>query len=497
MLVIADAERAVALAGVMGGENSEVTEKTSSVLLESATFDPQAVRRAARQVGLRTDASGLFEKGLDTHNAARAIDRACELIEQLGAGTVCPGLIDVWPRKKEPVVIPFTAAGINSILGTDLTADWLVSCLARLEIPVTKEGQNLLARIPSWRPDLEKEVDLAEEAARLYGYNKIEPSLLSGKQTTLGGLTGPQKIREKIKDYLLAGGFFEACTYSFESPRQLDKLLVPNGHPLRQQIRLKNPLGEDYSCMRSHMLPSLLDVAATNWNRSVAAGRIFEMGYVYKADELPLVGLPEENRRLAAFLYDSADTSPEGLFFTAKGILDELFAHLGLAGMTYTTDSSQPWLHPGRTAGIYHQDKLLGYLAQIHPAVAENFDAPTRLVFFDLDLDLLSEKASLERSYKALAKFPAVSFDLALIVAREVPAGRLAQLIGQAAGSLLEEVLLFDIYEGPQVAEGAKSLAYNLKFRAQDRTLSDKEVAQLVQKILDRLEKETGAHLRD
>ncbi len=496
MLVIADQDRAVAIAGVMGGENSEVTENTSAVLLESATFSARAVRRASRQLGLRTDASALFEKGLDSNNAQRAIDRACQLIEQLGAGTVCPGLIDVWPEKKAVATISFSARGINSILGTELTDDWLIKSLARLEIPVSQKGTGLLAQIPSWRPDLQREVDLAEEAARLYGYNNIEPSLLSGKQTTLGGLSSQQKTREKVKDLFLAAGFFEACTYSFESPRQLDKLLVAQDHALRRQIRLKNPLGEDYSCMRSTMLPSLLNVAATNWSRSVAQASIFEIGFVYQAEELPLKELPVEERRLAGFLYDSACSAQDGLFFKAKGILSELFTHLKPGQITYQADQAQAWLHPGRTAALRLEGELLGYLGQIHPDVAANFACPPGLVAFELNLDLLSQKATAQRSYQALAKFPAVSFDLALLVPEQVPAGQIADLIRQAGGSLLEELELFDVYQGPQVEAGHKSLAYQLLFRASDKTLSDKEVAGQVNKILELLGKKASARLR-
>ncbi|NLO35096.1 MAG: phenylalanine--tRNA ligase subunit beta, partial [Clostridiaceae bacterium] len=441
MLVIADQDRAVALAGVMGAENSEVTAATTSVLLESATFNPLAVRRAAQRVGLRTEASSRFEKGLDVNNAARAIDRACELIEQIGAGRVCPGLIDAWPVKPEPVAIPFSRDGINRILGTDLSEDWLLNCLERLEITVTREQEGLVAHPPSWRPDLRSAADLAEEAARIFGYNNIQPSLLSGKQTTLGGLSRDQRIREKIKDFMLAAGFYEACTYAFESPRQLDKLQLPADHVLRRQVRITNPLGEDFSCMRTSMLPSLLTVASTNWNRSVAAARIFEMAFVYLPTTWPVTDLPDEERHLAAFLYvEAADESAGQSFFHLKGILEELLVHLGIPAAAFTTEGTDSWLHPNRSARIVAGETVLGQLGEIHPAVAAAFVAPPRLVMLDIQLDALVALASDERRFQPLPRYPAVSRDLALTVDRAVPAARLDAIIRSAGSKILEQV---------------------------------------------------------
>ena len=497
MLVIADRDRAVALAGVMGAENSEVTSTTTSVLLESATFNPLAVRRAAQRVGLRTEASARFEKGLDVNNAARAIDRACELIETIGAGRVCPGLIDAWPVKPEPAAIPFSRDGINRILGTDLSEDYLLNCLKRLEIAVTREDAGLTAHPPSWRPDLLCEADLAEEAARIYGYNNIQPSLLSGKQTTLGGMNRDQRIREKIKDFMLAAGFYEACTYAFESPRQMDKLQLPADHVLRRQVRITNPLGEDYACMRTSMLPSLLTVASTNWNRSVAAARIFEMAFVYLPKTWPVTDLPDEERRLSAFLYDEGENGTAGpSFFRLKGILEELLVHLGVTAVRCSAEGTAGWLHPNRSARIIAGETELGQLGEIHPDVAQAFVAPPRLVVLDLKLDLLVAMATDERHYQPLPRHPAVTRDLALIVDRAVTAARLDAIIRTAGAPLLEQVRLFDVYEGPQVAPGTKSMAYSLVFRASDRTLSDEAIAPVMQEILARLDTEAGARLR-
>lgn len=517
MLVIADAARAVGLAGVMGAENSEITAQTQTILFESATFNPMAVRQAAKKLGLRTEASSRFEKGLDVYNSARAINRACELIEQLGAGTVCPGMIDVWPFKPEPVVITYTSGAINHLLGTELSQTWISDCFARLGIQVLAgtDGESSQAVIPSYRPDLNCVADLAEEAARFYGYNRIEPSLLSGKQTTLGGRTAAQKTIERIKDLMIAGGYYEAITYAFESPRQMDRLLVPSDHVLRQQVRIQNPIGEDYSVMRTSMLPSLLEVAATNWNRSVDAAAVFEIAFVYLPKSLPLTELPDEIRHLTAFSYGSADQDAPGqaakgsegqmaaagvkAFYAMKGLIDNLFQNLGIQEAGYATIDplSCPWLHPGRTVAITLRGQPIGLLGEIHPLVAEKFGVALRTLLLDLELEQVIQSASEKRVYRALPRYPAVTRDIALIVDRSVPAIRLENAIREGGGVYLEQVGLFDVYQGPQLAANQKSLAYNLVFRADDRTLNDETVAPIMQRILELLRDQTGAQRRE
>lgn len=498
MLVIADARRAVALAGVMGAENSEINPDTRTILLESATFNAQEVRQAARKAGLRTEASARFEKGLDVYNAARAIDRACELIEMLGVGEVCQGTIDVWPVKPEPRCLNFSPAGINRFLGTDISAEWMAGCLTRLGLNVSNEGSSYQAVIPTYRPDLVDEVDLAEEIARFYGYNTIEPSLLSGKQTTLGGRSAIQKTVEKIKDMLISQGFYEACTYSFESPKQLDKMQLPAGHPLRQNILIQNPLGEDYSCMRTSMLPSLLEVASTNYNRSVEAARIFEIAYVYQPESLPLTSLPQEILHLTAFIYENtAGKGSDETFFRMKGTVEELFTHLGIAGVAYQADKTCPWLHPGRSAAILMQGQAIGQIGVIHPNVAENFGASPQTVVLDLVLKPVLEAATEKRQYVPLPRFPAVTRDLALLVADSVPVAELAAAISSAGGPNLEQIRLFDVYQGQQVPVGKKSVAYNLVFRSAERTLNDDDVQPAMQQILDALKARCQAVRRE
>ncbi len=379
MLVIADRDRAVALAGVMGAENSEITSETTTILFESATFNPQAVRRAAKMVGLRTDASSRFEKGLDVHNAGRALDRACQLVEELACGEICQGKIDVWPYSPEAVTLLCRPAVVNNFLGTSIPADKMTDILTRLGCQVTEVAGDLSIQIPSFRPDLESEADLTEEIARIDGYNNIQPTLLSGKQTTLGGRSASQRAIEKMKDLFIGQGFYEACTYSFESPRELDKMMLPEDHPLRKSVSIMNPLGEDYSVMRTSMVPTLLEIASTNANRSVDQARLFEFAYTYQPKQLPMTELPLEVEHLAALLYDQTRTGQgSSSFFALKGVVEELFLHMGIDQVRFVRAESMPWLHPGQSAQILIGEANAGFIGVVHPDVAERFAAPGR-----------------------------------------------------------------------------------------------------------------------
>lgn len=494
MLVIADCDRAVALAGVMGAENSEITAQTTTILFESATFNPQSVRQAAKKVGLRSESSSRFEKGLDVYNTSRALDRACELIELLGAGDVCQGKIDAWPVHPEPLVLTYSPASINAFLGTDISEEWMAEKLSKLGITVSLQGDCYQAVIPSYRPDLTSEADLSEEIARIYGYNNIQPSLLSGKQTTLGGRSPDQKMLEKIKDLMIGQGFYEACTYSFESPRQMDKLLVPADHQLRAGVQIQNPLGEDYSVMRTSMLPSLLEVAATNWNRSVETARIFEIAFVYQPKALPLTELPDEPRHLTAFSYNNV---ADNAFFQMKGVTQELFTHLGLKDVQFNALTDCPWLHPGQSATMSMGGRVFGSLGVIHPDAAANFGASPATVVMDIELSAVLSAATEKRQYKQLPRFPAVTRDLALLVDARVPAADLNAAITAASGSYLEQIKVFDVYQGPQVPAGMKSIAYNLVFRSAERTLNDDDIQPVMQKILQQLKDSCQANLRE
>ncbi|MBP1757689.1 MAG: phenylalanyl-tRNA synthetase, beta subunit, partial [Firmicutes bacterium] len=498
MLVIADRDRAVAIAGVMGAENSEITADTTTILFESATFNPQAVRRSAKMVGLRTDASSRFEKGLDVYNAGRALDRACQLIEELACGEVCQGKIDVWPYSPEAVTLLCRPTVVNNFLGTSIPTDTMIDILSRLGCIVTEVAGDLNVKIPSFRPDLESEADLTEEIARINGYNKIQPSLLSGKQTTLGGRNANQRAIEKMKDLFIGQGFYEACTYSFESPRELDKMMLSEDHPLRRTVAIQNPLGEDYSVMRTSMVPSLLEMASTNWNRSVDQARLFELAYTYQPRQLPMTELPAEVLHLAAVLYDETRTSQGGAsFFALKGVIEELFLHLGIDDVRFVRAEAMPWLHPGQSAQILIGQVSAGFIGVVHPDVAERFAAPAGTVLLDLEVPALLANRRDKRVYQQLPKFPAVTRDLALLVSQDILVADLEAVIIASGGKLLESVNLFDVYSGKQVPEGQKSIAFSLVFRSPEKTLSDDEIAPAMKKILRQLSEQFSAQLRE
>ncbi len=498
MLVIADADRAVAVAGVMGAENSEVKPTTRTVLLESARFQPTSVRRTATRLGLRTEASSRFEKGLDPIQAERAVDRACELIEMLGCGEVCPGLIDAFPAKPEPVSIPFTAAQINGLLGTSLPVSEMTQILARVDVIVNYREEGLVASIPSFRPDLECMADLAEEVARFHGYNRIEATLLTGKETTLGGRTAMQLKREAMKDVLEQYGFFEAVTYSFESPRQLDRLRLPAGHPLRQSVVIRNPLGEDFACMRSSMLPSLLECTAANYNHSVKSMRLYENASTYHPKALPLQELPEETEHLCAVAYDLEHDQRSGrLFFETKAAVEELAIRLGIGQLQFVALTDDPSLHPNRSALIRTGQEMIGSIGTLHPAVAEAFAVPESTVVLDLLAEPLFRLGHFDRTSRPLPRYPAVSRDLAFLVDRSLPVGNLLSLLSDLGGDYLESVKLFDVYQGQQVRPDKKSVAFSLVFRKSDGTLKDEDISPVIDAMVSAAASQMGAQLRE
>ncbi len=500
MLVIADPAGPVALAGVMGGEHSEISDATTEILLESAVFHGIRTRLTAKAVGLRTESSARFEKGLDVENAPRALDRAAELIERLGCGTVCRGRIDVFPTKPAPVRIPFRPARIAAFLGTEIPAAEMERILAavgcRLERGAPGDGPEGAVVPPSYRADLESEADLAEEVARFYGYNRIPASLRSGESTTIGGRTYAQRVVESVKDAMVAAGFYETYTYSFGSPKQFDRMRLPEGHPLRDAVRLLNPLGEDFGVMRTTTVDGLLGVAALNASRGNAALRIFEVSRVYRpaarAD-----GLPDEIAMLSAALYDeAADPASPDPFLRMKGALEETALRLGIPSLSFEPLEDHPTLHPGRAATVRIGGKEAGFLGTVHPDVAAAYEAPASTVLMSVRMDALEAASTERRAAKALPRFPAVSRDIAVLVRADIPAGRLEAAIRDAAGPLLESAALFDVYQGPQVREGFKSAAFGLVFRSAGRTLREEEVQAAVAAVLAALERGFGAELR-
>lgn len=496
MLVIADTKKVCALAGVMGGENSEVIDSTTSVLFESATFNGVSVRRTAIKNGLRTESSSRFEKGLDSENALRALERACELVEELGCGKVSRGAVDVYPTHKEETKILFRPEKINSFIGIDASCDFMMDILSLLGCKIVTNNDEKYIIPPTFRPDLESEADISEEIARFYGYGNIKSSLMSGSETTLGGFTPMQQANESLKNSLVASGYFEAITYSFESPTELDLIALPTDSILRNQVKILNPLGDDTSSMRTTMLPSMLRIASRNANRGVTSAKVFEVAFVY----LPKDGenvLPYEKRTLCGFNYDTASSvDSKDLFYSTRSHLEEVFEILGIRGYQFEAEQNNPSYHPGRTAACIVNGKKVGTIGIIHPDVAINFEAPSKACFFELDAEELLKASKTSRSYKSLPRFPGINRDIAILVNKEVTVGSILRACKSAGGNLLKSVEFFDVYEDPKLGENMKSVAVSLSYRAEDRTLSDNDIVDSYNKIIKKLEADFGAKLR-
>lgn len=489
MLVIADSEKPVAVAGVMGGANSEISENTKVILLESANFTGTSVRLTAKKLGFRTEASGRFEKGLDTENIVTAIDRAAQLIEELGAGTVCKGVIDCYVKKAEPTRIILRTDKINEFLGTDIMAQQMLEIFRNLEFEI--DEINMMLTVPSFRQDIEIEADLAEEVARFYGYNNIEATLLVGKASTIGRKTLKQQIEDRVHNTMIACGLSEIYTYSFVSPKVFDKINLPENDEKRKAIIISNPLGEDFSVMRTTTIPSMLEVLARNYNRRNEAARLYEISTVYIPEELPITKLPIEKQLVTIGMYGSVD------FYDLKGVVEELLSNLGVTEYEFEPEKENPTFHPGRTAKLLIDGKSIGILGEIHPEVIENFEGHEKTYIGVLEIEPIASKATNAAKYKQLPKFPAVTRDIAMLVKDEILVKQIECVIKQKAGKILEEIKLFDVYKGKQVPEGMKSVAYSITFRAEDRTLTDEEVNKAMSKVVEGLKVGIGAELRE
>lgn len=487
ILMINDAEKEIGIAGIMGGENSKITDEVQTMLFESACFDGTNIRLSAKRLGLRTDASGKFEKGLDPNNCSEAINRACQLIEELGCGEVVGGMIDVCAVKPEPKRIPFNPEKINKLLGTDITAEDMLKYFDKLELGYDEKTNEIVA--PTFRQDLECEADIAEEVARFYGYDNIPTTLPTGEATT-GKLSYKLRVEETVREVAEFCGFSQGMNYSFESPKVFDRLLIPEDDVLRQAIEISNPLGEDYSIMRTSTLNGMLTSLATNYNRRNKDVRLYEIGNIYLPKALPLTELPDERSQMTLGFYG------EGDFFTLKGVIEEMFEKLGMKDkVTYTTDNKKVFLHPGRQAEIIYHNKTVGYLGEVHPVVLDNYDIGTRAYIANIDMPTVLPMVSFDRKFTGIAKFPAVTRDISMVMDKNIMVGQIESIIEKKGGRLLESYKLFDIYEGSQIKEGFKSVAYSIKFRAKDRTLEDKDVNEVMDKILNAL-KELGIELR-
>ena len=479
VLMICDGEKEVAIGGIMGGENSMVTENMTTLLFEAACFDGTNIRLSERRLGLRTDAAGKFEKGLDPNLAEEAINRACQLIEEMGCGKVLKGAVDVYPNPVAPKKLPFEPEKMNTLLGLSVPTEEMLYYFKGLGLTYN-EAENTLT-IPTYRQDLNCMADLAEEVARFYGYDKI-PSTLTTVNAGIGGIPVKQMIEGIARNVAESNGFSGAMTYSFESPKVFDKLLLPQEHPLRQAIRIMNPLGEDFSIMRTTSLSGILTSLATNYNRRNKDVRLYEMGNVYLPHALPLTELPDEKMKLTLGMYGDGD------FFTMKGVLEELFEKLNFGkDVDFVPTREYPYLHPGRQANIMKGKLMIGFLGQVHPEAAENFDMKADCYVAVLDMDTVVMLTKDDVKYAGLAKFPGSGRDLALVADKAVLAGDIEKVLRKAGGNILESVTLFDVYEGEQLGEGKKSLAYSLKFRAADRTLADAEVNEKIDKMLKTL----------
>lgn len=480
VLMICDGKKPVGLAGIMGGENSMITDNVSTVLFEAACFDGVNIRLSSKKVGLRTDASGKFEKGLDPNNAQAAIDRACQLIEEFGCGEVVGGMVDVYSKVKEPVRVPFSPEKINDLLGTELSREQMLEYLSRVELFYDEKTNEIVA--PTFRHDIFRTADLAEEVARFFGYDNIPTTLPKGEATT-GKLPFKLRIEQTARDMAEFNGFSQGYCYSFESPKVFDKLLLPKDDSLRKAIVISNPLGEDFSIMRTISLNGMLTSLGTNYKRRNKDVRLYELGNIYIPKELPLKELPEERMMFTLGMYGAGD------FYTMKGVVEEFLDKIGMHKKeNYNPQAGKTFLHPGRQAEILYEGTVIGYLGEVHPTVAASYGIGDRAYVAVLDIPEILNFATFDRKYEGIAKFPAVSRDISMVVPKSVLAGQIEEIIAQRGGKILESYQLFDIYEGTQIQKGYKSMAYSVTFRAKDRTLEDGDVNAAMKKILNGLE---------
>lgn len=479
VLMICDGKKAVGIGGIMGGENSMITDNVHTVLFEAACFNGTNIRLSSKRIGLRTDASAKFEKGLDPNNAEAAIDRACQLMEELGAGEVVGGMVDVCCETREPSRVPFEPERINAILGTELSREEMLEYLARVELSYDEKTNEIVA--PTFRQDIHCTADVAEEVARFYGYDKIPTTLPKGEATT-GKMPFKLRIEQVARDIAEYCGFSEGMTYSFESPKVFDRLRIPEDSNLRKVITISNPLGEDYSIMRTTTLNGMLASLATNYNRRNKNVRLYEIGKVYLPKALPLTELPEERVHFTLGMYGDGD------FFDMKGVCEEFFEKAGMKKKVhYTPDSGKPYLHPGRQANIIYEGKTVGYLGEVHPLVADNYGIGEKAYIAVIDILDILEFAGFDHKYTGIARYPAVTRDLSMVVPKAVLAGDIENMLEQRGGKILESYQLFDVYEGAQIKPGYKSMAYSIVFRDHDRTLEEADITAVMKKILNGL----------
>ena len=480
ILMINDAKKAVAIAGIMGGENSKITDDVSTMIFECATFDGTNIRLSSKRIGLRTDSSGKFEKGLDPNNAYDAMMRACSLVEELGAGEVVGGTIDVYPVKAVESRVAFEPERINKLLGTSISKEDMLEIFDRIELKYDKETNEIVA--PTFRQDIHFMADLAEEVARFFGYDKI-PTTLPKSSATIGGISMKLEIEELAREVAKFLGFSEAMNYSFESAKVFDKLGLSKDSHYRKAIEITNPLGEDFRMMRTQAVNGILNSLSTNYNRRNKDVHLFELANIYIPKELPLKELPDERMQFVLGFYGKEN------FFDMKGVVEEFLYTIGIVGkLHYDPSCKEEFLHPGRKADIVLDGVRLGYLGEVHPIVCENYKLGDKTYIAVLDLPNVIPFVNFDIKYTGIAKYPAISRDISLVVPRSVLVGEIEDIISENGGSNLESFNLFDIYEGDQIEAGFKSVAYSLTFRNKERTLLDADVNEVMDKILKKLE---------
>ncbi len=479
VLMICDKDKAVGLAGIMGGENSMITDDVKTMMFEAACFDGTNIRLSSKRIGMRTDASGKFEKGLDPNTAMEAMNRACQLIEELGCGEVVGGAIDVYPVKKEGNRVAFEPEKYNKLLGTDVAPETMLEYFDKIDLKYDKDTNEIV--VPSWRQDVKCMNDLAEEVARFYGYDKIPTTLPTG-EATAGKLSFKLRVEEMARRVAQANGFSQAMTYSFESPKVFDKLIMDEADKARQAIVIANPLGEDFSIMRTVPVNGILTSLATNYNRRNKTAALYELANTYIPKALPLTELPDERMQLVLGQYG------EGDFFHMKAVVEELLGKLGMTeDPTYDPNAGISFLHPGRQANIVYDGTVIGYIGEVHPTVADNYGIGEKTYLAVLDMPEVVSRTSFDRKYQGIAKYPAVTRDISLVVPKKVLSGDIIAVINKKGGSYLEHVELFDLYEGAQIKPGYKSMAYTITFRAKDKTLEEADISPAMIKIVDAL----------
>lgn len=487
VLMICDADKAVGMAGIMGGENSMITENVHTMLFEAACFDGTNIRLSSKKVGLRTDASAKFEKGLDPNLAMEAMDRACQLVEELGAGEIVGGAIDFYPVKKEGRRIPFEPDKYNHLLGTEIPVEQMLEYFKRIDLGFDEKTNEIL--VPSWRQDLECDADIAEEVARFFGYANIPVTLPDG-ESTHGKISFKLYMEDLARECAEFCGFSQAMTYSFESPKVYDKLLIPEDSKMRQAVPISNPLGEDYSIMRTLSLNGMLSSLSTNFGRRNKDVRLYELGNIYLPKQLPVTELPDERMQFTLGMYGDGD------FFTMKGVVEEFLYKVGMRNKPeYDPNAELPFFHPGRKANVLYNGEVIGYIGEVHPTVAANYAIKDRVYIAVIDMPKILENASFDFKYEGITNFPVSSRDLSMVVPKEVLVGDIERVFDQKGGKYLEGYELFDVYEGAQIKKGFKSVAYSLKFRGKEKNLEEADITGAMNKILKGLS-ELGIELR-